>query len=122
MATLGVGRSQETARCAAQNAAGEELNDERGIKPLLVSLVRDGAELGMPSPDLGRGELLCSAPRNHPATAGWKLWESGSFPHTGGRPGTHVCPTDVTDQEKSSANRGRSSAAGVVAGAWESAR
>ena len=52
MATLGIGRP-DPARCAAQTAASEELNDERGTKPLLVSLVRDGAELGSTVAGLG---------------------------------------------------------------------
>jgi hypothetical protein len=43
MATSGVGRA-DTVRWWHESAASEKLNDERGVEPLRVSAVRDGAE------------------------------------------------------------------------------
>ena len=97
--------SADDARGSAeqQKADREKLNDERGIKPLLVSDVRDGAEQGTSEAARGRGELLYSAPRNrarvrshvigHPVR---KLCRGGSRGHT---PIARVelDPTDVTD-------------------------
>ena len=64
----------DSARCAAQNAASEKLNDERGDKPLLVNRLRDGAEPGKRPPERVRGSF-CILPPEIQVTVAWETME-----------------------------------------------
>ena len=100
-------------RGSAKNAAREQLNDERGSKPLPVSRSRDGAESGR----AGFGWVKCRFCI--------RALESSSVvielatmmrreSHTC-RTGLDIsCPTYVTAVVKSQTNRARSVAAGMV--------
>ena len=89
---------------------------------MLVSLVRDGAEPGKRPSGGVRGSFCILSPEIIPAIAGVETMEKRELLTYPIAARSSSGPTDVTDQEKSSANRGRSSAAGVVAGACVSGR
>lgn len=100
-----------------ETAASEKLNDERGVEPLRVSRIRDGAEpVQAGSGRVGRS--FCILPPEIVVAGSDGAKHAGDGGSRRARPCEGLRgPADVTDPEKCSDNRGRTSGAGMAAGA-----
>ena len=102
-------------RGSAENADREQLNDERGVKPLPVSRSRDAAESGNDRSGWVRSRFCILASEIIPPVRDGNCGEAGvsRIPDGSGR----TRPTYVTAVAKNQTNRATSVAAGVVSGA-----
>ena len=109
-------RRLTTSGVLPRKADREQLNDERGVKPLPVSDSRDGAESVKPDPGWIRGRFCILPPEIRPDSSGLETdAEAGALDMPGRVDAAR--PTNVTAVVKSQTNRARSVAAGVVSGA-----